>query len=553
VNNPIIQREWTGNLRTRRALILILGPAVVCALLVYLRWPTEARVGLSGARAVGMFRLFGYGLLGMLLLLVPALPATSMVREKRQGTLALLLNSPMSRWAIYWGKLIGALSLVVLPLLMSLPAAAACYAMGGISFGESLVALYAVLLLTTVHYTALALWVSSYAETSNGALRASYVLVLVLAGVVMVPHQFLQGTSQSWTVTAAEWLRCLSPIGAVMQILGQGDAISQGLGTAGDVLSRHVVFSLGLSVFFVVGTAVRLKQTMFDRSRPQGKVTDDRALWVRGIRRVLFVVDPQRRKSPIAWYANPVMVKEFRSRRFGRSHWLLRLAAGCALVSLGLTYAATMGTLDWGVETIGGIIVVLQGFLIVLVAPSLGAGLISSERETGEWTLLRMTPLSVGKIVRGKLMSAMWPLVLILLATLPGYAVMIWIKPVLTQQIYYVIVCLVLASLLALALSAAVSSLFRRTAPATITAYALLIGFYGGSFLIWLGRDAPFGDAFVRGALATNALAAALSILDVPGFGRYDLVPLAWWWTLGAMTLCLLVLIARTWRLTRPE
>jgi ABC-type polysaccharide/polyol phosphate export permease len=164
-----------------------------------------------------------------------------------------------------------------------------------------------------------------------------------------------------------------------------------------------------------------------------------------------------------------------------------------------------------------------------------------------------MTPLSVGAIVRGKLLSVTWPFVLILSATLPGYAVMIWIKPVLTQQVSYVIVCLVLAALVCLMLSAAVSSFFRRTAPATVTAYAVVIALYAGTFLVWLGRDAPFGHAIVRAALVLNPLAAALSILEIPGFGGFDLLPAAWWWALGAIAFCLLVLAARTWRLTRPE
>ena len=33
-------------------------------------------------------------------------------------------------------------------------------------------------------------------------------------------------------------------------------------------------------------------------------------------------------------WVNPVMVKEFRSRRFGRSHWTLRLIAFGAILSL---------------------------------------------------------------------------------------------------------------------------------------------------------------------------------------------------------------------------
>ena len=51
------------------------------------------------------------------------------------------------------------------------------------------------------------------------------------------------------------------------------------------------------------------------------------------------------------------------------------------------------------------------------------SGLISSERESGGWEILQMTPLSVGVIIRGKLMSVVSTLALILCATLPGYLV----------------------------------------------------------------------------------------------------------------------------------
>jgi hypothetical protein len=33
----------------------------------------------------------------------------------------------------------------------------------------------------------------------------------------------------------------------------------------------------------------------------------------------VFLVDPQRRKKGIGFFMNPVMVKEFRTRRFGRN------------------------------------------------------------------------------------------------------------------------------------------------------------------------------------------------------------------------------------------
>ncbi len=247
------------------------------------------------------------------------------------------------------------------------------------------------------------------------------------------------------------------------------------------------------------------------------------------------------------------MVKEFRSRRFGRWHWMLRLIALCALLSLGLTYATTMGTIDWGVETIGGIMVLLQVALIVLLTPSLAAGLISSERESGGWELLQMTPLSAGRILRGKLLSVIWTLILILFATLPGYLVMIWIRPETWGQISRVLICLALTAVFALLLSAAVGSFFRRAAPSTTAAYTLLVGLCAGTMLVWLGRDAPFGHSVVEAVLTFNPLAAALAIIGTPGFTQYDLLPGNWWFLAYGSIFCLAVLVLQTWRLTRPR
>ncbi len=552
MNNPIVQRELIGLVRTRKALALQVCLTSVLALLVVLRWPTDARVELSGAQSLQVFRVFGYGLLTLLVLLVPAPAATTIVRERIRGTLALLFNSPMKPWSIYFGKLAGVLGFALLLVVLSVPSAAACYAMGGISLIDDLAALYGILALVAVQYTALALLVSSYAGSTDSALRITYGLVLLLAVVTMGPHLFLQGKPGLYP-DLAERLRCASPIPAVMELLGHGDVGSQGLSSAAGTPARYALLAVATTVLIILWTIGRLRCSMLDRPRPQGVITDERPMVQRFLRRLLFIVDPQRRKAGIGPLTNPVMVKEFRARRFGRSHWMLRLIAACALVSLGLTYASTLGTIDWGVETVGGIMVLLQVALIVLLTPSLGAGLISSERESGGWELLRMTPLSAGAILRGKLLSVTWTLILILLATLPGYLVIIWIEPEMWGQISRVLICLLMTALFALMLSAAVSSLFRRTAPATTTAYTLLVGVCAGTMLVWLGRGAPFGHSTVEAVLTTNPLATALSVIETPGFTQYDLVPANWRFLGYGSAFCLAVLVVQTWRLTRPQ
>ncbi len=552
MNNPVIQRELIGILRSRKALALQVGLAALFALLVVLRWPTDARVDLSGAQSQQVFRTFGYGLLTTLLLLVPVFPSTTIVREKRQGTLALLFNSPMPSWSIYFGKLVGVLVFVMLLLAMTLPAATACYAMGGVSLWEDVFALYGLLAVVAIQYASLGLLVSSHTNSTDSALRITYAMVLLLAVVTLGPHQFLQGQPGLLPKLAAA-MRNLSPIPAVMELLGQGDFGSQGLISQAGATARYVYSALAISAAFMLWTISRMNYSIFDRARSQGVITDERGTGMRVLRRIMYLVDPQRRKSAIGWFVNPVMVMEFRSRRFGRTHWLLRTVAACTVLSLALSIATTTGTMDWDVETIGGILVVLQVALIALITPSLAAGLISSERESGGWQLLQMTPLSAGSILRGKLMSVVWTLLLILLATLPGYAVMMYIDPRMKLQIIRVSICLLATAGFSLLLSTAVSSLFRRTAPAITTAYILLFAIYAGTMLFWLGRDAPFGHSTVEAVLTINPLAATLSVIKAPGFKQYELLPANWWFLAGASTCSLGLLVTRIWRLMRPQ
>jgi ABC-type transport system involved in multi-copper enzyme maturation permease subunit len=311
--------------------------------------------------------------------------------------------------------------------------------------------------------------------------------------------------------------------------------------------------ALALAAVLAVATILQLDHRLFDRSRDAGKITDDRSLWVRIVRRFVFLVDPQRRKAGIPGFLNPIMVKEFRTRRFGRFHWLLRLAAGCAVVSLLMTLAATNGTMDWGVETIGGLLVILQIALVVLLTPSLAAGLIASERERGGWSLLRSTTLSGWRIATGKLASVAWTMLLVLAATLPGYLVMTTIKPTMWNQVMLALVSVLLAVAMTLALSAAIGAFHSRTAAATVTVYVVLMILYLGPLVVWAFRGDPFGEQVVRFALSITPLGAALSVIGMPGFTQYELIPIAWKVAGVTCVLALVVYALQVWRLLRPE
>lgn len=553
----IINRELVTMLRTNRALAVQVGLVLLLATLVIVRWPTDARVDLDGAAAQQVMRVFGYGLMVGLILLAPVFPATSIVKEKVQGTLALLLNSPIHPWAIAIGKLVGMAGFVLLLVVLSIPAAAACFAMGGIDLVNGLGAMYLVLVLLAIQYATLGLLVSSYASTTDSSLRVTYGIILILAIVTLGPYQFLAGVTWLGPMGAAviDWVRCISPVTAMMSVLGDEGVGSGGLVGAGGVVGRYCLVAAVSSVVFMIWTATRLNMRVLDRSREAGTMTDDRSAGAQVFRRIMYLwfFDPQRRSGLIGPMTNPVMVKEQRCRRFGRGNWMMRLIGACLIISMLLMLAALTLSIDNGVETMGGIMVLLQISLIVLLTPSLASGLISGERESRGWQLLQMTPLSALSIVMGKLLSVIVTLVLVLLATLPAYAVLIYVDPGQWQIALYVLLTLTLTALLALLISAAVSSVFENTAAATATSYGILVALFAGTMLFWLGQDAPFSRDVVETALAINPLAAALELLDTPGFDDYQLVPLNWYLAGGLCALSLLVLMVQVWRLTRPR
>jgi 4-hydroxybenzoate polyprenyltransferase len=131
--------------------------------------------------------------------------------------------------------------------------------------------------------------------------------------------------------------------------------------------------------------------------------------------------------------------------------------------------------------------------------------------------------------------------------------VMVYIEPSMWLQIRQVLISLVLTGVFSIALSLACSSLFSRTATATASAYAALAVFCGGTMLVWLLRDAPFGHGTVVIALTMNPIAAGLAVIRMPGFEPYQLIPASWWFAACASMICMALVILRTHQLTRPQ
>ncbi len=547
--NPLFQRELINRLRSWKTLAGILAVAIVSSGLVLLRWPSDSTIDVVSQGALQVFRPLAFALSLAVMMLVPAFPATSIVSERKKGTLTLLLNSPTTPINIYLGKLLSNVILSLVLISVSFPALAACLAMGGISIRDHIGPLALVLIIMADQYTALGLWISIRSSSTDASLRWTYAAVLALA-VLSVGPMVIIGNLSGLTASIARWLTAASPISALQQITGsQAAAASLGITTGWLEFSIASVIITGILAWVTVR---KLDPVLLDRARPTGKVvgvTTKKSIF----RRFAYLIDPNKRKAGIPWWLNPIMVKEFRTRKFGRLHWLIRLVAICAIISLLLTVVAATGTVSWGVERVAGPIVLMQVALLLLVGPSLGANLIAAEIESGGWQILRATPVSPIRVFVGKIMSVVWTMLLVLLATLPGYAVMSFIQPAMSGQVGNVIVSLCMAVCMVVSISACVSGFSRTTAAATATAYGVLLALFAGTLLIWLARGRPFGPVFVERVLTLNPAAAALSEMKTPGFETYDLAPAAWW-SAGAISIfCLTILAIRIWRLTKPD
>ncbi|MCH2211078.1 MAG: ABC transporter permease [Fuerstiella sp.] len=549
----IIRRELPSLLRMNYSLWLFVAVALTVSATVLLKWPSTSTADLSGSQARAVFRGLAYSMVVVVVLVIPALPATGLIGEVRRGTMELLLNSPLQRTEIYFGKLISLLGFSCLLLMVTVPPMACCYAMGALSFTSDVLALYGLTGVLCVQLIVLGLLVGTIARTSEAGLRWVYGTTFGLTVVTTIPHLFLQGGNSVFAETAGH-LRKLSPVPALIQLVG--DTVPGGTGAieSENLILSYIVSAVLLSIAGSLVCIQRMNFSLMDRSRSQGLITDDRTDSVRAARKFLFLVDPQKRKSGIPWYLNPLMVKEFRSRQFGRLHWLMRMVAACVVLSLLLTLAATMGTLDWGVEKVGGIMIVAQAALVISLTPGLSCAMIAGEHEAGGWDMLRTTPLGAFRVLWGKLLSVSVTLLLVLCASLPGYGIIMVIKPVLQIQTTQVIISLGMTAMVAMLTSAVISSFCRSTAAATTVAYGLLILLYGGSMLVWINRDSPFSHAIVQGTLSVNAMAGALNAMETEGFQIYDGLLHTTWMVSGIICgLLILVLYVRMWRLWEPD
>lgn len=221
---------------------------------------------------------------------------------------------------------------------------------------------------------------------------------------------------------------------------------------------------------------------------------------------------------------NPIIVKELRSRmRGGRPYLILTgYLLGLSLVAYGVL-RIFQGQAQNGMQIISahvgqGLFAALalaETLLIVFLTPALTSGAISSEREQLTYDLLIATPLRPGRILSGKLIAALWYVLLLIFAAVPLGSLVLLFGGVAPRDLAKALLLLLLTALATGMLGLLCSALARRTLRATIMAYLVIITVIVGAYFAVLLQTATAqpGAPTASRVLAVSPFSAMTSIV----------------------------------------
>ena len=186
-DNPVVLKELRGRMRGARAFIVLtiyLGLLGAFSSLIYVA-VSESATRVSGQVNVGEIgrTLFG-GVVAIEMLLVsfiaPAFTSGAISGEREHQTYDLLRTTLLPSHSLVWGKLVSAMSFVLLLLLAAIPLQSIAFFFGGVAETEVILS-FVILTATALLFSTIGLY---FSVRSNRTLSAS-VLTYALATFIM--------------------------------------------------------------------------------------------------------------------------------------------------------------------------------------------------------------------------------------------------------------------------------------------------------------------------------------------------------------------------------
>jgi ABC-2 type transport system permease protein len=243
--NPIIVKEIRSRMRGPRVFItltlmlLTMGGLMYAALQIIL---ANSRFSSILSPQVGqvLFASLAFMELFMICAITPAVTAGAISSEKEKQTYEMLMSTPLSPTSVLLGKLISALSYVLLLLFAGIPLASVVFIFGGVDLREMLKGLL-VLLMFAISFGILGIFFSALFGRTGRSTVASFITVVLL----MIGPLFLAAiVGVLRNGEPPRWLLAPSPISALSAAI----APSLGSDSGGNVFYfLSGIFNLGVA------------------------------------------------------------------------------------------------------------------------------------------------------------------------------------------------------------------------------------------------------------------------------------------------------------------
>jgi ABC-2 type transport system permease protein len=192
--------------------------------------------------------------------------------------------------------------------------------------------------------------------------------------------------------------------------------------------------------------------------------------------------------------ANPILVKEIRSRMRGPRAFIVLtvvlLLLGVVsyalyrIIVLTSSYSRTPLSPQIGQALFVGL-AVLELIMVCFLTPAITASAISTEREQQTYEMLLVTPLLPGSILRGKLVSALSYVFLLLFAAVPMASLVFIFGGVAPRDMLRTFVVLLAVAVTLGMIGVFMSAWLKRTARATVVSYLVVLFLLLGPFLVY--------------------------------------------------------------------
>ena len=126
----------------------------------------------------------------------------------------------------------------------------------------------------------------------------------------------------------------------------------------------------------------------------------------------------------------------------------------------------------------------MEFLLLMFIVPAVTASSISGERERQTLDLMLTTRMSAGQIVRGKLMSALSTLLLLILSSFPAVAMVFVYGGITWADAFSLILCYVTVAFFAGSIGICFSAALKRSTISTVVTYGTLIAVVAGTYFI---------------------------------------------------------------------